>query len=267
MTESRLKGWRLLLEGLVVLVSILAAFFLEGWRDDREAAQALADELGSLRTEIERNRDLVAAHLEILTRIDAGGSALLEVLDASSAASVLVPDTLAWLQFGYDPSINPSLGAVEALISSGRLAQIDNPELRLALAGLQDLFGDAMEDELEARRLTGNQLTTLVSTVFDLALVTPIGKDYFERVPSSALSHQERQAGRALTSYQSVNFPNSLEMRNLIRVRLSWYQSGRVEMVGLIPHLSRSSPDLCVKAEEAPRLRLGCLGDLLFLEE
>ena len=30
---------------------------------------------------------------------------------------------------------------------------------------------------------------------------------------------------------------------------------------------SGSSPDLCVKAEEAPRLRLGCLGDLLFLEE
>ena len=30
---------------------------------------------------------------------------------------------------------------------------------------------------------------------------------------------------------------------------------------------NRSSPDLCVKAEEAPRLRLGCLGDLLFLEE
>ena len=28
-----------------------------------------------------------------------------------------------------------------------------------------------------------------------------------------------------------------------------------------------SSPDLCIKAEEAPRLRLGCLGDLLFLEE
>ena len=26
-------------------------------------------------------------------------------------------------------------------------------------------------------------------------------------------------------------------------------------------------PDLCVKVEEAPRLRLGCLGDLLFLEE
>ena len=26
-------------------------------------------------------------------------------------------------------------------------------------------------------------------------------------------------------------------------------------------------PDWWVKAEEAPRLRLGCLGDLLFLEE
>ena len=44
---------------------------------------------------------------------------------------------------------------------------------------------------------------------------------------------------------------------------------------GLMEHLTEvkssgatgSSPDLCVKAEEAPRLRLGCLGDLLFLEE
>ena len=41
--------------------------------------------------------------------------------------------------------------------------------------------------------------------------------------------------------------------------------------IGLDAHASSctlgSSPDLCVKAEEAPRLRLGCLGDLLFLEE
>ena len=36
---------------------------------------------------------------------------------------------------------------------------------------------------------------------------------------------------------------------------------------GVLEGASGSSPDLCVKAEEAPRLRLGCLGDLLFLEE
>ena len=35
----------------------------------------------------------------------------------------------------------------------------------------------------------------------------------------------------------------------------------------VLAHGDWSSPDLCVKAEEAPRLRLGCLGDLLFLEE
>ena len=39
------------------------------------------------------------------------------------------------------------------------------------------------------------------------------------------------------------------------------------EFILLCKRLDRSSPDLCVKAEEAPRLRLGCLGDLLFLEE
>ena len=43
-------------------------------------------------------------------------------------------------------------------------------------------------------------------------------------------------------------------------------RSGR-SVEGLAREFERSSPDLCVKAEEAPRLRLGCLGDLLFLEE
>ena len=38
-------------------------------------------------------------------------------------------------------------------------------------------------------------------------------------------------------------------------------------MARVIDVADGSSPDLCVKAEEAPRLRLGCLGDLLFLEE
>ena len=38
-------------------------------------------------------------------------------------------------------------------------------------------------------------------------------------------------------------------------------------MVSVPVVVGGSSPDLCVKAEEAPRLRLGCLGDLLFLEE
>ena len=41
----------------------------------------------------------------------------------------------------------------------------------------------------------------------------------------------------------------------------------RVQFQGIAEMAEGSSPDLCVKAEEAPRLRLGCLGDLLFLEE
>ena len=44
---------------------------------------------------------------------------------------------------------------------------------------------------------------------------------------------------------------------------LHWERMGNEDE----PIISGSSPDLCVKAEEAPRLRLGCLGDLLFLEE
>ena len=42
-------------------------------------------------------------------------------------------------------------------------------------------------------------------------------------------------------------------------------QAGRA--VGSVRPTGVKYLDLCVKAEEAPRLRLGCLGDLLFLEE
>ena len=55
----------------------------------------------------------------------------------------------------------------------------------------------------------------------------------------------------------------------MLTIRLS--KVGTVVVIWLlaavIHALLGSSPDLCVKAEEAPRLRLGCLGDLLFLEE
>ena len=54
MATSRRDGVGLLLEGVVILVSILAAFFLEGWRADHELARELSEELESVQVELER---------------------------------------------------------------------------------------------------------------------------------------------------------------------------------------------------------------------
>ena len=56
-------------------------------------------------------------------------------------------------------------------------------------------------------------------------------------------------------------------LKELMERRLDAWDLLVIYLDGIQMGSHRSSPDLCVKAEEAPRLRLGCLGDLLFLEE
>ena len=94
-----------MLEGVVVLVSILAAFFLEGWRDDRELAQELRLELVSVGKELERNRDIVLAELGAIDRIVAGTENLLIQLEADPGAPFVgVADSLAWLAAMWGPT-------------------------------------------------------------------------------------------------------------------------------------------------------------------
>ena len=59
----------------------------------------------------------------------------------------------------------------------------------------------------------------------------------------------------------------TLEDKGLVELTVSFGQAEYEIREGQEADIEGSSPDLCVKAEEAPRLRLGCLGDLLFLEE
>ena len=90
----------------------------------------------------------------------------------------------------------------------------------------------------------------------------------------TSVSHRERRArlpaGTRWPSQASRRFASSPEPESG-HDRTAWLRrQDRVDEAGHgrpAGQPLRSSPDLCVKAEEAPRLRLGCLGDLLFLEE
>lgn len=157
--------------GLVVLLSILAAFFLEGWRDDRELARELQQELASIRVELERNRDLIAAEIATLDRITTAGAAFAEALASSNAPDVLMSDTLVFLGAQWHPSCSPSLGAPNALISSGRLAQVQGTDLRLGLAGLSEAVNDALEEEVFARQVSVEQLLPLIGERADLIAI------------------------------------------------------------------------------------------------
>ena len=97
--------------------------------------------------------------LGLLGRLNSSAAALLVDLRADPEAPMVeATDTIALLATVWAPTLDPSLGAVEALISSGRLAQLSNPRLRQGLAGLRDQFQDTREEQLNALSIRDDQL-------------------------------------------------------------------------------------------------------------
>ena len=84
MSQNR-SGSRLLLEGVVILVSILVALLLEGWRDDVELRRDTERQLASVRTELQRNQQLLDTHLRAVGRAVEAGQALASAMSSASA--------------------------------------------------------------------------------------------------------------------------------------------------------------------------------------
>lgn len=247
---SRASKTKLVLEGFVILASILAALFLEGWRDDRELAREVALELVSVGHELERNRDIVVAELSAIDRIVTGTDYVLGVLGEDPDEDfVQVADSLAWLTATWMPTLDPSLGAVEALISSGRLAQVDDPELRLGLAGLRDLFLDASEEQSQALSVAAGQLWPRFTTSPDMAAVRRVSSEFVSIRQEAGATPQEQMAGGRMPSYQQVAFPNGADVRGTLNLKLMWLEAATAELRPLLPHLDRL---ISLVASEAP---------------
>jgi hypothetical protein len=230
---GRRRGSALVLEGIVILASILVAFLLEGWRADRELARELTQELESVHRELERNRELVVAELTVLDRLTSSAGSLLAALTMSPQASTVpVTDTIALLGTSWSPTIDPSLGAVEALIGSGRLAQVPNPQLRQGLAGLRDQFEDALEEQLMARAVFSNEIFSLTRDRLDYRVFGELIAGLSGSADAGALS-QESMSVQSFASFGTVDYPNSFSIRNALEMRRQWYMAAQDELVQL----------------------------------
>ena len=242
MSESSSAGSmkKLALEGLVILVSILTALFLEGWRDDNELAREVSLELVSVGLELERNRDIILAELDAIDRIiTATDDVLVTLGQAPDDEFVPVADSTAWLAAILVPTLDPSLGAVEALISSGRLAQVGDPELRLGLAGLRDLFLDAMEETRAALRIVENQMWPHLVTSPDMPAIRRVGREFVVIRQDAGRSPQEQMVGGRMPTYQNVAFPNGVDVRGTLNLKLMWLEGSIGELRPMLPHLER----------------------------
>ena len=218
--KNQISWSRVIVEGAVIVASILLAFAIDTWWDNRDRAAQLAEDLRSVAKEMETNRDLLALDVTRLRRYISGTESLLQLLDAHpDAPTVLVQDTMAFYAMAWH-TMDPSLGAVDALLASGRLSAIRNPRLRVLIAGLRDQFRDAMEEERLSRELHYSTFLPQVRETLDIRFAWRIAFQFWIV-----------QGGEgSYIAEELIAFPNSLGIRNSIRERSGLYTIGANEM-------------------------------------
>jgi len=222
-TEGQRSWKRHAVEVVVIVFSILAAFSLDSWWTDRAERGALQLELRSVQEEMVRNREHLVTWLSVHERIAQGINTLLELPATSGTMSV--PDTLV-MAARLVPTVDPSAGALRTIVASGRLAQVENIELRLALASWEDEVANVTEDEDGARTFVWETLN-------------PWFRDWYapvelqQLVTLNGLFWVDPRRTSPLPS-APIRFPVDAELQNLLLDRRSYTDVNLSELETLI---------------------------------
>jgi hypothetical protein len=169
-------------ESLVIIASILIAFGIDAWWDTHgDAAQsaaflsALADDIAGTRAELERVRSLHAGISESSARIMRWGQS-----EDPLAACQAEADPYAFLL--AHPSIDPPLGAVQAILGSGRTDLVDDRALLRELTRFAAVVTDLEREEVRANAHLANEVYPFLRDALDLKATVRSGGYVWEDV-------------------------------------------------------------------------------------
>lgn len=152
MSDRKIRGTRLLLEGLVVVASILVAFALDAWWNMRVEERTEIAHLRALQSDFEQN---ISRLESLIAREEAIADASRRLLRVASSIGIPSPEDSMRNLLGRvfnSGRFEPVMGAYEAVVSSGGLAQVRDDSLRLALADFASLvegsYWEQYSDEL-----------------------------------------------------------------------------------------------------------------------
>ncbi|UCC85061.1 MAG: hypothetical protein JSW46_09170 [Gemmatimonadota bacterium] len=168
--EHRIDARGLALEGLVIVASILAAFALDRWWDDRRERVEERVTLAALQDEFLQARAELELYLRVHRRIEGSVRSTVDALRSGldrGVSFVSIPDTaLAWAYI--PPTTQLSLGTLSGLLQSGRLGILQDPELRTALSGWAGMLGDLTEEETRSLEYVQYQLDPVLRKRVDV---------------------------------------------------------------------------------------------------
>ena len=164
----------LAIEALVIVGSILLAFAIDAWWDEREQTERREAVLGSLRSDIALARADMDRVLPLSVRSLNGLAELQRLSDEGPIPEALWPKADTLLAYGFGAgSFDPPMGTIDALISSGELQLLQDPELTAELTALPGRLVDLNREAVGARDIALAMLAAMQEDGigFDLGFV------------------------------------------------------------------------------------------------
>ena len=148
--RSSIPWARLVAESAVIVLSILLAFGIDAWWDDRREAVEAHKILLGLEQEFAGYRASLAMRVEVTGARAESVARMIGAIRSRTVPPVAVMDT-AIVAAVFGGTFDPGSGSRDALIASGKLGLIRNPELRDGLSAWLSVVDEARDNELAMR--------------------------------------------------------------------------------------------------------------------
>ncbi len=205
--QSEIRWRPLLADSAAVVLSILLAFAVDAWWDERNERVREAGLLADLLSDFQASRPLLLQRLEG-TQKQTRDNLLMRDLVAPTGDSGLVevPDPLVLAVIGastYEPVAN----ALEAALASGDIELIQSDEIRGELANWRRILVDTSEDEHVVRAIVNEQVVPLLARDIELG-------PYFDRVLPWFMGQPEVDVSGYATVRRSSELAGALAVRH-----------------------------------------------------
>lgn len=159
MDNSKTIPWaRLVAESTAIVLSILVAFSLDAWWAERQDRQTERDDLARLHTEFVWNRDRVNDN-QTATRAQVASAEMYGLVNAHLGHDEPLEVRNELIDgVGATPTFDAVTPVLNGLINSGRLENIRNQEVLLAISFWQRNLLQVAETEISARQFVVTQL-------------------------------------------------------------------------------------------------------------
>ena len=178
MAEPQIVQWkRLSIEAVVIVASILFAFAIDAWWDERNERQYEQDALLGLESEYEDHHTTIdrqiSQHIELLGAV----GYLMQACQSGtySTTDMSLDDSIYYMMVPVTTDLGS--GVRDSLISAGRIEILSNPELRYALVEWDRVLDEVTDGQILSRNLVRESIIPLLSKMGVSVAYGADGKD------------------------------------------------------------------------------------------